>query len=127
MLSRLAVSDNLSSIINSVDWDGYTPLCYAALYGRVECAYQLFGHNANPNLPETNNSFTPLHLAVYAGSVDLVQLLLDKGCEVNPCTSSGLTPLRIFSLVLQLFTDKILRVTMVMNESLTHFLNKVPT
>lgn len=40
-----------------------------------------------------NAGVTPLHKAAKAGCVQIVQLLLDAGCEINPRDRAGRTPL----------------------------------
>lgn len=51
----------------------------------------------NPSLLESRNELgkTPLHIAVTSGSTDMVQLLLDRGADVNAHDNTGLTPLHI--------------------------------
>jgi len=41
----------------------------------------------------TNNGWTPLHLASYSGSTELVQVMLGNGAEVNIKDGEGDTPL----------------------------------
>lgn len=50
-----------------------------------------------PSLLEARNPLdeTPLHMAVTSGSTDMVQLLLDRGADVNAEDKTGLTPLHI--------------------------------
>ncbi|GMV90241.1 MAG: hypothetical protein AMXMBFR82_00190 [Candidatus Hydrogenedentota bacterium] len=51
----------------------------------------------DPSLVESTNELgkTPLHMAVTSGSSEMVQLLLDRGAEVNAHDRTGLTPLHV--------------------------------
>lgn len=51
----------------------------------------------DPSLLEARNALgkTPLHMAVTSGSTEMVQLLLDRGANVNAKDNTGLTPLHI--------------------------------
>jgi len=58
-----------------------TPLHLACKYGNLEgCHY-----DAEQNVA--------LHWAAYSGSVDIVALLLEHGCQVNAANLHGDTPL----------------------------------
>jgi ankyrin repeat protein len=104
------------------DWNGYTLLVWAAMYGQVEVAKFLlagktesdardFGidaalgcagskamaelmlsHHAAVN-PMAKGILTPLHHAVIMRLDDVVELLLSKQAEVNARNQSGCTPL----------------------------------
>jgi len=77
---------------------GYeTPLYHAMLRGRIDNAILLVTkYNANVNT-QTADSSTPLHLAVYKGQKEMVDVLLkNKG---NPLAkdAKGLTPIELLS------------------------------
>ena len=46
------------------------------------------------NLPDEDHAATPLHLAVDAGNLDLVRILLNAGASVTLKTDDGTTPVR---------------------------------
>ena len=74
--------------------DGYTPLHFAAYFGRLEVARLLLERGADPNAVATNNSrVTPLHSAVSARHRDLAGLLLALGASANTVQKGGWTPL----------------------------------
>jgi ankyrin repeat protein len=76
--------------------DGYTPLHYAAWFGRLEVARLLLGKGADPNSVALNDSrTTPLHSAVSARHRDLAALLLALGASANAVQKDGWTPLHI--------------------------------
>jgi len=61
---------------------GWTPLHYAASKGRVETAKLLLAHQAMVNAPSPDGT-TPLMMAGFSGSREMVQLLLDAGADVT--------------------------------------------
>jgi len=61
---------------------GWTPLHYAASKGRVDTAKLLLAHQAMVNAPSPDGT-TPLMMAGFSGSRDMVQLLLDAGADVT--------------------------------------------
>jgi ankyrin repeat protein len=72
--------------------DGYTPLVFAAQYGRTDLVAILLDANADIDLP-TESGRTPLFLAADADRVDSLRLLLDRGAQVNKALPTGETPL----------------------------------
>ncbi|KAF2656533.1 ankyrin [Lophiostoma macrostomum CBS 122681] len=71
-----------------IDEDTWTPLCCC---NTPEVALILLDHGANVNYGDKDN-WTPLHQAVHKREVDLVELLLSAGADVNVrTTDDGLT------------------------------------
>jgi ankyrin repeat protein len=76
--------------------DGYTPLHFAAWFGRLEVARLLLGRGADPNSIAQNDSrATPLHSAVSSRHRDLAALLLALGASANVVQKDGYTPLHL--------------------------------
>ena len=73
---------------------GATPLMAAALYGDAELVTRLLAANADPNAANSAG-VTPLMWA--APRVDIVQLLLDAGADVNARSEDGRSALVIAS------------------------------
>jgi ankyrin repeat protein len=71
-------------------WD-WTPLHWAAWYGRVEIARMLIDAKADLNL-QGEYGWTPLHAAVKYGSVEIVRMLIDAGADVNLQDEDGKLP-----------------------------------
>ncbi|XP_078062820.1 NF-kappa-B inhibitor alpha-like [Mustelus asterias] len=75
---------------------GYTCLHIAAMKGDCETVEQLLASGANINAQEPNSGRTPLHLAVEFQHREVVQLLVERGVDVdrlmyNCCTAFHLT------------------------------------
>lgn len=77
----------------------YHPLDYAAMHGRVDAADLLIAFGANMNAIDNLRGETPLHYAIAAcqfapaGHLEVAQLLIDRGADVNARDAKGLTPL----------------------------------
>ena len=75
--------------IDAVDARGWTPLHFACLlgfwsepFGQVTAARLLLEHGANVR-QRTNSGWTPLALSVLCANLDLVNMLLDHGADVQ--------------------------------------------
>ncbi|MGB4192249.1 MAG: ankyrin repeat domain-containing protein [Rickettsiales bacterium] len=67
----------------------YTPLFYAAKYGRAEAVKELLENGANPNA-EMYYGWTTMHAAADA---EIALMLIEAGAEVNKACYDGRTPL----------------------------------
>ncbi|NXU94962.1 IKBB inhibitor, partial [Xiphorhynchus elegans] len=79
--------------LESVNYDGYTPLHVAILRRDLELVQLLLHAGANPETPEPSCGRSPLHLAVEAQSPEVAECLLRGGARPDPRTFSGYTPL----------------------------------
>lgn len=75
--------------IDRRDDSGYTPLHVAALAGRIKAAKALIALGADsgarretPRLKALGKGFSVLDIAAFRGDVELVELLLSKGCSI---------------------------------------------
>jgi ankyrin repeat protein len=82
--------------------DGPVPfhaLDYAAMNGRAQVADLLITFGANLDAKDNLYGETPLHLAIYANTevpgihLDVVQLLIERGADVNAKDKNGFTPM----------------------------------
>ncbi|XP_005534272.1 PREDICTED: NF-kappa-B inhibitor beta [Pseudopodoces humilis] len=79
--------------LESVNYDGYTPLHVAVLRRDLELVQLLLRAGADPDRPEPSCGRSPLHLAVEAQSPEVAECLLRGGARPDPRTFSGFTPL----------------------------------
>ena len=80
------------------DMNGHTPLFYAAAAGFDRVVKILLQSGASPKLrakAEDEGDIGPHHLAVKAGKVSTLKLLLDAGAGINDQTTRGDTPLAL--------------------------------
>ena len=75
--------DSLFSPVRFFYQDGYTPLGYATLYGKIACMQTLIEAKANVNHINPVNRDTPLHLAALRGDTDCTVLLLKAGARTD--------------------------------------------
>lgn len=99
--------DKLSSTFKDLDLnhvfrfmrDNITLLHYAVYYNRYESAKILLDCGANPNFinveSDSVTTYTPLHIAINRGSLDLIKLLVDYGADLylNYDNKRYITPL----------------------------------
>jgi ankyrin repeat protein len=91
---RLLLKHGADLMVRSRNSNGNTAL-HAALAGRsLETARLLLVAGADVNAADAA-AWTPLHLAVDSGSVELVILILDERPFVDPENGDGLTPLAL--------------------------------
>jgi len=83
-----------ATLVNAHAPDGFTGLGLACFFRHIDTARLLLDHGADPSLASSNAlHLAPLHSAVAADSLELVDLLLTRGAEPNPSEASGATPL----------------------------------
>ena len=82
----------LGSDIDARDKYRMTPLHKAAIFNRLKIAELLIENGADLNAlaPKYGHIFvSPLHLAAEAGAADMIDLLAEYGCNMNPQRSAG--------------------------------------
>ncbi|RIV68752.1 ankyrin repeat domain-containing protein [Flagellimonas aequoris] len=85
---------NTPSFINQYSNDGFTPVSLAAFFDQIEIAKWLLEQGADPNLHATNPSkVNALHAAVAKENVELCQLLIAKGADINAPQMQNVTAL----------------------------------
>ncbi len=74
--------------------DGFTPLCLAAAFRHESLVRYLTDAGANPNLrSRALGGVAPLDAAVFGGSVEVVDALLDAKADPNSAQEGGFRPL----------------------------------
>ncbi|XP_067875049.1 NF-kappa-B inhibitor alpha-like [Heterodontus francisci] len=76
---------------------GHTCLHIAAMKGDCETVERLLASGANINAQEPNSGRTPLHLAVEFQHREVVQLLIERGVDVNRMMYNGCTAFHLMA------------------------------
>jgi ankyrin repeat protein len=81
--------------IDNTNKSGVTALMVAAYFAKLEIFCYLTETGADINIRNNKYINTALHYAAGSGSVDIIQLLLDKEMSVNLPNKDGFTPLHV--------------------------------
>lgn len=86
--------DKNPGMLNGFSPDGFTILGLTSFFGHVHLVLLLLDRGADPNIP-SNNSYkvTPIHSACAISNMDIAQLLIKHGANVNLKQMQGITPL----------------------------------
>lgn len=83
-----------SALLDQYSSDGFTPVCIAAFFSQEAVAQLLLDTGANPNLAANNPAkVAPIHAAVAANHIGLVELLIQHKADVNAKQTQGVTAL----------------------------------
>ncbi|KAM4690707.1 NF-kappa-B inhibitor alpha [Rhinophrynus dorsalis] len=85
----------LSSLLQTVNYDGHTCLHLASIYGYLAIVENLISLGADINAQEPCNGRTALHMAVDLQNPELMALLLKHGADVNRVTYQGYSPCQL--------------------------------
>ncbi|XP_046383814.1 ankyrin-3-like [Ischnura elegans] len=83
--------------INELNYDEKSPIIFLLERACFHAADYLIKHGAdvnNESVSDCIDDYSPIHLAVQKGSMEMVKLLLSKGAEINSL-GKGKTPLHI--------------------------------
>lgn len=85
---------NELEILNQFAVDGFTALGLSCFFNQKEIANFLLKKGADPNIV-SNNDFkvAPLHSAVATSQIEIVNILLQNGANINSKQSNGVTAL----------------------------------
>lgn len=82
--------------VNSLSYDGWTPLHLASFFGHREAAEMIIDAGGHVSALSTNSlKNTPLHAAAAGGHADIALLLIERGADVAVADAGGHTPLHI--------------------------------
>ena len=85
---------NQGADVNEMGRSDFTPLHWAAYYGKDEMAKLLLDKGAKPNV-QAGKYGTPLTMAAQYGFTEVARLLLEKGADPNMADYYGKTPLQL--------------------------------
>ena len=88
------ILENDPEILNSFSADGFTALGLASFFGHLHLVKLLLDKGANPNIA-SNNQFkvAPIHSACAISNLEITELLIQHGADVNAKQMQGVTPL----------------------------------
>jgi len=92
VLTSLLLRNGAYIIVNSMTYNGMTPLHYAALIGNNNIIKELISYGANINFRDEEGD-TPLHYAVRERKENSLVYLLQLGADKNQKNDDGETPL----------------------------------
>jgi ankyrin repeat protein len=82
--------------VNSLSYDGWTPLHLASFFGQRDAAEKIIDAGARVSALSANSlKNTPLHAATAGGHTDIALFLIERGADVGVPDSGGHTPLHI--------------------------------
>ncbi len=82
----------LGADVNEKNKQGWTPLHFATVRGKTECAEVLIAKGAKLDL-RTGTEKTPLHFAADRGFLPIAELLVESGADILAQDDEGWTPL----------------------------------
>lgn len=85
------IDNNFLTDLNTTSVELYTPMHFAAAYGRRNSMQFLWDRGANINL-KTSDGSLPLHLAVQNAKVEAVEYLVGQGSNMDT-DNSGMSPM----------------------------------
>uniref|UniRef100_A0A803JHU7 Ankyrin repeat domain 10 n=1 Tax=Xenopus tropicalis TaxID=8364 RepID=A0A803JHU7_XENTR len=71
---------------------GWTPIHWAAHFGKLECLIQLVGAGCSVNASTTRFAQTPAHIAAFGGHPQCLMWLIQAGGQINKQDYVGETP-----------------------------------
>lgn len=84
--------NELRSEINWCGYAGLTLLHHASFYNFQDLISLLLNNGADPNIGSAEGDTTPLHFAAAAGQKDVLDALIQFGCDPCPIDSTNQTP-----------------------------------
>uniref|UniRef100_A0A4W5K426 Ankyrin repeat domain 10 n=1 Tax=Hucho hucho TaxID=62062 RepID=A0A4W5K426_9TELE len=93
LCSLLQCTKNLADLITEDSFYGWTPIHWAAHFGKLECVFRLVQVGCEVNAMTTRFAQTPAHIAAFGGHPECVLWLLQAGADINRQDYVGETPI----------------------------------
>ncbi|MBN3316827.1 ANR10 protein, partial [Atractosteus spatula] len=93
LCSLLQRTANLADLVAEDSFYGWTPIHWAAHFGKLECVMQLVGVGSGVNATTTRFAQTPAHIAAFGGHPECLLWLLQAGADINRQDYVGETPI----------------------------------
>ncbi|XP_050568531.1 ankyrin repeat domain-containing protein 10 isoform X2 [Cygnus atratus] len=92
-LCALLQSSPRSDLAAEDSFYGWTPIHWAAHFGKLECLIQLVRAGASVNASTTRFAQTPAHIAAFGGHPQCLNWLIQVGANINKQDYVGETPI----------------------------------
>uniref|UniRef100_W5MRQ5 Ankyrin repeat domain 10b n=1 Tax=Lepisosteus oculatus TaxID=7918 RepID=W5MRQ5_LEPOC len=93
LCSLLQRTANRADLVAEDSFYGWTPIHWAAHFGKLECVMQLVGVGSGVNATTTRFAQTPAHIAAFGGHPECLLWLLQAGADINRQDYVGETPI----------------------------------
>ncbi|XP_056110279.1 ankyrin repeat domain-containing protein 10a [Rhinichthys klamathensis goyatoka] len=93
LCSLLQRSANQADLVAEDSFYGWTPIHWAAHFGKLECVMRLVQVGCEVNALTTQFAQTPAHIAAFGGNPECLLWLLHTGAEINRQDYVGETPI----------------------------------
>ncbi|XP_048834432.1 ankyrin repeat domain-containing protein 10a isoform X1 [Brienomyrus brachyistius] len=93
LCSLLQCTANQADLVAEDSFYGWTPIHWAAHFGKLECVMRLVQVGSGVNAVTTRFAQTPTHIAAFGGHPDCVLWLLQAGADINRQDYVGETPI----------------------------------
>ncbi|MBN3288716.1 ANR10 protein, partial [Polyodon spathula] len=93
LCSLLQHSASKTDLATEDSFYGWTPIHWAAHFGKIECVIRLVQVGSGINATTTRFAQTPAHIAAFGGHPDCLMWLLQGGADINRQDYVGETPI----------------------------------
>ncbi|XP_030636544.1 ankyrin repeat domain-containing protein 10a [Chanos chanos] len=93
LCSLLQCTTNQADLVMEDSFYGWTPIHWAAHFGKLECVMRLVQVGCEVNAMTTRFAQTPAHIAAFGGHPECLLWLLQAGAEINRQDYVGETPI----------------------------------
>jgi ankyrin repeat protein len=93
---KALLDDDEGDLVDIKDNDGLAPLLYAATYGSLAVVEFLLSRGVCPSQPQGEFApWTPLDISIASDNLEMTDLLIGSGADINGINDRGVTPLGV--------------------------------